>query len=107
MELWGWLVGYVVLFALLHLLLYYVYVRREDGDGVQSPSVADPGRGQSRSSPGSDRYSSSPDGVGDTDEGEAETDVDGETIRCPHCGSRNDADRTFTYCWNCISGLRQ
>ncbi|ELY61361.1 hypothetical protein C491_00847 [Natronococcus amylolyticus DSM 10524] len=107
MELWGWLVGYVVLFALLHLLLYYVYVRREDGDGVQSPSVADPGRGQSHSSPGSDGYHSASDGVGDTDDGEVDADIDGETIRCPHCGTRNDADQTFTYCWNCVSGLRQ
>ncbi|AGB37999.1 DUF7577 domain-containing protein [Natronococcus occultus] len=105
MELWGWLAGYVVLFALLHLLLYYVYVRRED-DGVQSPSVADPGRNQSRSSPGSEQYSSAPDGVGD-DDPEASSETDGETIRCPHCGARNDADQTFTYCWNCVSSLRQ
>ncbi|NKE35465.1 hypothetical protein GWG54_06480 [Natronococcus sp. JC468] len=104
MELWGWLVGYVALFALLHLVLYYAYVRREDGDGVRSPSVADPGPNQSRSgsSPGSEQYTG-----GSDDDGDPELEFDGETIRCPHCGARNDADRTFTYCWNCVSALRQ
>ncbi|WP_306053724.1 DUF7577 domain-containing protein [Natronococcus wangiae] len=107
MELWGWLIGYVALFALLHLLLYYVYVRREDGEGVQSPSFTDAGRTQSRSSPGSDRYPHAPDGASDPEELEDGIEFDGETIRCPHCGARNEADQTFTYCWNCISALRQ
>ncbi|TYL38498.1 hypothetical protein CV102_11900 [Natronococcus pandeyae] len=107
MELWGWLIGYVMLFALLHLLLYYVYVRREDGEGVQSPSFTDPGRTQSPSSPGPDHYPHAPDGVGDPEELEEGIEFDGETIRCPHCGARNEADQTFTYCWNCISTLRQ
>jgi hypothetical protein len=107
MELWGWLIGYVVLFALLHLLLYYVYVRRNDGENVQSPSFTDPGHAQSRSSPGPDRYSRGSDGTTDSEEGEAEVEFDGETIRCPHCGTRNEADQTYTYCWNCVSALRQ
>jgi hypothetical protein len=103
MELWGWLVGYVLLFALLHLLLYYVYARREDGDRVQSPSVTDPGRAQSGASFGQDRYVPDGEGAGD----HAPSDIDGETIRCPHCGTYNEADRTFTYCWSCVSALRQ
>ncbi|NGM68171.1 hypothetical protein G6M89_03945 [Natronolimnobius sp. AArcel1] len=117
MELWGWLIGYVVLFALLHLGLYYVYVRRENGhtgshepDRSQSPSFGDPNRAQPRAAPRADRYPHRPEEYGDRDdpdEPSLERSLDGETIRCPHCGATNEADPTFTYCWHCISMLRQ
>ncbi|WP_137289092.1 DUF7577 domain-containing protein [Natronorubrum halophilum] len=109
MELWGWLVGYVVLFALLHLLLYYVYVRDSDSDSGSPPSFADPNHASSHSSPGPDRYPRSADDFDDPEEREddRELEFDGETIQCPHCGVRNDADQTFTYCWNCVLSLRQ
>lgn len=108
MELWGWLAGYVVLFALLHLLLYYVYARNDDGDNAGSPSLADPDRGRSRTSPGPDRYPRASDDLGDPDDAEDDRDreFEGETVRCPHCGVRNESDQTFTYCWNCISTLQ-
>jgi len=67
MALWGWLIGYVVLFALLHLLLYYIYARGDDDDGERTPSFADPNRASVRSSPGSDRYPRATDDIGDTD----------------------------------------
>ncbi|QSX00052.1 DUF7577 domain-containing protein [Haloterrigena alkaliphila] len=109
MELWGWLVGYVALFALLHLLLYYMYVRRGDSDGAGSASFADPDRVSPPTSPGPDRYPAAVDDVDDSDDPEEdhELEFEGETIRCPHCGVRNEADQTFTYCWNCVSSLRQ
>ncbi|MDQ2050618.1 hypothetical protein RBH26_08970 [Natronolimnohabitans sp. A-GB9] len=109
MELWGWLIGYVVLFALLHLVLYYVYVRGDDSESAGSPSFADPNRASSRTAPGPERYPRAPDDVDDPEALEEDHDVefDDETIRCPHCGVRNEADQTFTYCWNCISTLRQ
>ncbi|AFZ73192.1 DUF7577 domain-containing protein [Natronobacterium gregoryi] len=105
MELWGWLVGYLLLFVLLHLILYYVYLHRDNGDRTGSPSFADPNRAGSPSSPGPDRYSS-PHDREDREEPD-EREFDGETIRCPHCGARNAADQTFTYCWHCISTLRR
>ncbi|WP_226004390.1 DUF7577 domain-containing protein [Natrinema salinisoli] len=109
MELWGWLVGYIALFALLHLLLYYLYARRDDGDGDRTPSFADPNRASMRSSPGPDRYPRGGDDIRDADQADVDRELEftGETVRCPHCGARNEADQTFTYCWNCISGLRQ
>ncbi|ELY41094.1 DUF7577 domain-containing protein [Natronorubrum tibetense] len=116
MELWGWLIGYVVLFTLLHLLLYYVYAKGEDSEnagapseGTGSPSFADPDRASPHSSPGPDRYPNAADDVDDPEEFEERQDLefDGETIQCPHCGARNEADQTFTYCWNCISTLRR
>ena len=103
MELWGWLVGYVILFALFHLVLYYVYVRRNDDDGSPSPSLVDGNRHGPRYASSPDRYP----GPADDVDAERDVDPDGETVRCPHCGVRNEADRTFTYCWNCISTLRQ
>ncbi|RQH03288.1 DUF7577 domain-containing protein [Natrarchaeobius oligotrophus] len=107
MELWGWLVGYVVLFALLHLVLYYVYARRDDGEGTSSPSFADPNRARSQSAPGPDRYPRATDDVPGVDPPPRDArDLDGETIRCPHCSARNAADQTFTYCWHCVSTLR-
>ena len=109
MELWGWLIGYVVLFAFLHLLLYYVYVQGGDGDSTGSPSFADPNRANPRTSAGRDHYPGTSGDVDDPDdlEDDHELEFEGETIRCPHCGVRNEADQTFTYCWNCISSLRQ
>lgn len=109
MELWGWLIGYVALFALLHLLLYYVYVRGNDDNNAGTPSFADPNRASPRSSPGPDRYPTTSDDVDDPEELEGDHDLEfeGETVRCPHCGVRNEADQTFTYCWNCISALRR
>ncbi|WP_049920248.1 DUF7577 domain-containing protein [Halobiforma nitratireducens] len=110
MELWGWLIGYLLLFALLHLILYYVYVRRDDGnsngDGTGSPSFADPNRASSPSSPGPDGYPNSRE-YDDRDPPDDERDLEGETIRCPHCGARNAADQTYTYCWHCVSTLRR
>lgn len=106
MELWGWLIGYVVLFALLHLVLYYLYVRRDD-DGDPAPSLADPDRASVQSSPGPDRYPRASDDVDDADGVDRDREHEGETVRCPHCGAPNEADQTFTYCWNCVSALRQ
>lgn len=113
MERWGWLIGYVIVFALLHLLLYYVYVRRADGDEARSPSLADPNRGPSHASRHADRYTGNTDGSGDaSDAGDpsarnTDRELDGETMRCPHCGAQNVADQTYTYCWNCVTTLRR
>ncbi|OAQ51538.1 hypothetical protein HTG_15900 [Natrinema mahii] len=108
MELWGWLIGYIALFALLHLLLYYLYARRDDDDGERAPSLADPNRASVRSSPGPDRY---PRATDDVDAEPVPDDraaaVDGETTRCPHCGAPNEGEQAFTYCWNCVSALRR
>lgn len=110
MALWGWFIGYVVLFALLHLLLYYLYARGDDDDsGERTPSFADPNRARVQSSPGPDRYPRAADDIGDADPEHDSYDLefDGETIRCPHCGAPNEADPAFSYCWNCVSGIRK
>ncbi|ARS90110.1 DUF7577 domain-containing protein [Natrarchaeobaculum aegyptiacum] len=110
MELWGWLVAYVVLFALLHLVLYYVYVRRSDGDSSATPSLADPDHSHSRGSPSPDRFPPAGDRDGDLEGSEGPDEdhhVTGDSVTCPHCGATNSADPTYTYCWHCVSTLRQ
>ena len=107
MELWGWLIGYVVLFALLHLVLYYVYVRRDEDDGTASPAFADPNRARPHASPESDRYAVATDDSGDIGPPEEEHEVAGESVSCHHCGAENAADPAFTYCWHCVSALRR
>ena len=132
MEGWVWLLVYAALFALLHLVLYRYYLRR-GGDAQSASQGASHGeytgsrssRGRDRSSSGgrdggTDRRSggSSPSDdpreTGRASEGDRSDDfdqphhdVDGETIECPRCGAVNDADRTYTYCWRCISAIRQ
>ncbi|MCU4743866.1 DUF7577 domain-containing protein [Natronoglomus mannanivorans] len=100
MELWSWLVGYLILFAILHLLLYYYYVRREDDHAPTSHSFADGNRSPAQYSSSSDASPRS------TEEPDVAPEIDGETIDCPYCGVENEADQTYTYCWNCVSTLR-
>lgn len=99
MELWAWLVGYVALFAGLHLLLYYAYLRRDD-ERVGPQSFAEPDQLHSHPAPESERYART------NEEPGASLDYDDGT-RCPHCGAVNISDPAYTYCWRCIATLRQ
>ncbi|AGB14905.1 hypothetical protein Halru_0259 [Halovivax ruber XH-70] len=105
MELWGWLVGYVLLFALLHVVLYYYYVRRENDEQPASPSLSEGSlTGVRYGTPIDDRAGSGLDeGIDDPDD--YAVDLDGEIQTCRTCGAPNDADATYTYCWNCLSTL--
>lgn len=109
MEPWGWLVGYVVLFAILHLVLYYVYVYRGEDGRTPTTSFAESNRTSARNSPGTDIYSGrdSNSSLEETDDTEYEPEIEGEPMHCPYCGTANESDPTFTYCWSCISPLRR
>lgn len=85
MEFWGWLVGYLVLFALLHALLYYVYTRNQEREATEDTEEA--------------KHAT-------VLEGPARA-IDGATTACPRCGATNAADPTFTYCWHCIMPLER
>lgn len=116
MDMWGWLIGYAVLFAILHLVLYYAYVRRDGGTGTgYFSSSGDGDHPTLQSSPRIDGYQTYQGGderegleADEPDSGEADPhfEADGETTDCPHCGSPNEADPTYTYCRICISPLR-
>jgi len=85
MEVWAWLLAYVLGFALLQLVLYR-YFSREQGalDG------ATPGGTEATGRP-----------VGESGAGAGEG-----RLRCQHCGATNKHDPQFTYCKQCASPLR-
>ena len=97
MELWAWVAGYLVLFALLHLVLYYVYVRRGEG-APSSPFDAD-------GNPSTSGHPTSPEGASPPAREADRPQVDDEAITCAECGTINEHDPVYTYCHECIGVL--
>lgn len=83
MELWGWIIAYVVGFAILQLVVYRYLRNGEDTDLLQTTPP--------------NRESARPD-----ETGERGNDA---TRRCSNCGARNDPDGPFTYCRRCARRL--
>lgn len=83
MEVWTWVVAYIVGFALLQLLAYR-YVRDSD------PSVGGPGVGDERAA-GADR-----DGAPAADDA---------GIYCRNCSTHNERVSTYRYCKGCLTPL--
>ena len=83
MEAWAWLFAYVLGFGLLQLFLYR-YFQREYGQADATP-VGGEGTGAAAR--------------------ETHRGVDGDGIRCEHCGTVNDQDSMFSYCRECTSPL--
>jgi hypothetical protein len=83
MEAWAWLFAYVLGFGLLQLFLYR-YFQREYGKADATPV-----------------------GVEGTPAATTETarDVDGDGVRCSHCGTVNGQEPTIRYCRECTSPL--
>ncbi len=108
MELWGWVLLYVLAFTLLQLLVYR-YLRRSSDSGVPGPAVSgDPEyrAGDPRPPRELDRHDKSPtDGTDErTGAGESNPTDEGQ-VRCPHCRTINDRDSMFTYCEQCVRPL--
>ena len=92
MDVWGWIVLYVLLFALLQFLLYR-YLREEDSSPLQSaPASFDP--------TGLDDHVA--DG-GEEPGLEGAAGLDEDRRQCSHCGTVNDTD--YTYCRNCVNPM--
>lgn len=82
MDPWVWLTAYLVSFAALQLFLYHYFNHRD--------STPDTGfRGGKRAAPRGDLSKS----------------VEGDEIRCGHCGSLNEAEPMYTYCQTCTRRL--
>jgi len=90
---WGWILLYLVGFALFQLVVFRYFsdggafggVSLESGE-TAGPQMLDSGR-PAREHP---------------DPPETGT----EGVRCPNCGIYNDDDQPFTYCRNCLTHLR-
>ncbi|MFC7074916.1 DUF7577 domain-containing protein [Haloarcula halophila] len=87
MQLWGWLIAYVVTFGLVQLLLYHYFQHR--GTSSESPESTPAGAGHG-SAP------VEPEGGS----------VSGEVVPCPECGTRNDGHRMIRYCRSCAASLQ-
>ena len=91
MNVWGWILLYVVVFSVLQLLIYR-YLRSDD----DAPLLRSAPRGAEQT-PGEDVRKER------VLEEHSTSDADPDTHRCPHCGTKNDAQ--YTYCRNCVEPL--
>ncbi len=91
MNVWGWIILYVVLFVGLQLLIYR-YLRSDDDAAVltSTPSGSD---GHVPDDIRRDRI------LEEFNEGETNSDV----RVCPHCGTENGVG--YTFCRECIGTL--
>ena len=96
MGVWGWIILYVLLFALLQFLLYR-YLRNEEQTPLQSaPTSFDPTGLDDRLDNQFDEN------IEESTEDEP-PDGDENNRRCSHCGAKNGA--VYTYCRNCVNPL--
>ncbi|MGM0592570.1 MAG: DUF7577 domain-containing protein [Halobacteriota archaeon] len=103
MDAWGWFVAYLLLFALFHIVLYAVYVRRSNADESNSKLAGEPGPGRPTSG---GRRAARRREIHDPSEFEDVLQFDGATVDCAYCGAQNEADPAFGTCWNCTSPLQ-
>jgi hypothetical protein len=93
MSVWGWLVAYVVGFALLQLLLYRYFSDDHttyDGaspDARETSTEGHPAAGQDPLAP---RPPTEP----------------GDTLVCRHCGAPNEREGSYTFCRRCVQPLQ-
>jgi len=88
MEVWTWIVAYVVGFSLLQLLVYRYFRDRGSVEGDSAGTA--------------DGY-----GVG-VDAGEAANprDSTGDGVHCQQCGAHNESRSQYRYCRECAAPLR-
>jgi|AntDeeMinimDraft_5_1070356.scaffolds.fasta_scaffold00329_3 uncharacterized membrane protein YgcG len=105
MEALGWLVAYVLGFALVQLLLYR-YIQRDDASPDAAPGSIDRSarrpmeQSSARSGTGDDGGNGGNGGNGG-DGGDGE-----EGVHCRHCGTVNDYEQQFAYCRECVQPLQ-
>lgn len=100
-EVWSWIIGYAVLFAVVQLAIYAYYVRRGERN-PQASAIGDP-----------EEYARVGDRVhrNHVDEDDLDDDLTRgnpteEAFRaCPHCGTANENVGTIKYCRNCTRSL--
>jgi ribosomal protein S14 len=112
MNLWGWVIAYVVGFSLLQVLIYRYLRGRGDGGAGDSASE----HAIERTTPPHERWNTEGRStVGDPphgadplyaskEVGESEA-ATPEGRHCPRCGALNAADGAFSYCRKCVRPL--
>lgn len=87
MELWGWLIAYLIGFALLQLYLYRYFIDGRSTDSTESTTPRFEGGAATIEQ-------------ADGTTGRPETKSD-DVVSCTQCGGYNANDATFTYCKHC------
>ncbi|WP_284010942.1 DUF7577 domain-containing protein [Haloarcula pelagica] len=87
MQLWGWLIAYVVTFGLVQLLLYHYFQHRNTSS--ESPESTPVGAGHGRPAV-------EPDG----------SSTPAEAVACPDCGTPNEGHTMIRYCRVCAATLQ-
>lgn len=107
MEVWSWILGYAVLFAVVQLAIYAYYVRQ--GEGTPSASGAGDADDYQHIGDRIEREPLAEDGVNDDaldgPDAPPRRDGDAEMRACPHCGTPNETTGTIRYCRHCTRSL--
>ncbi len=85
MDLWMWLLAYLLGFSLLQLLLYRYFSRDVPHGETTTPASGE--HPTARLNGGTD------------------TSTTAGTV-CPNCGAENEPDAVYTYCQECLSRLQ-
>ena len=100
-EVWSWIIGYAVLFAVVQLAIYAYYVRRGETN-PQASAIGDP---EEYTRVG-DRVQRDPVDEDDLADPEPASHASEESVRsCPHCGTPNERLGTVKYCRHCTRSL--
>lgn len=105
MEVWSWIIGYAVLFAVVQLAIYAYYVRQ--GEGAPSASGVGDADDYQRIGDHIDQDRIADDTTDDDplhQDPRANRDDD-EMRACPHCGTPNQTVGTIRYCRHCTRSL--
>lgn len=99
METWGWIIVYLVGFALFQLLLFRYFADDSSVNGASfGSSEASAPRTVDRAQPIQE--------PGRQVAGERDDDEDEDGVHCRQCGAFNDDEQTYTYCRECLAQLR-
>jgi hypothetical protein len=101
-EIWSWIIGYAILFAVVQLAIYAYYVRRGEAS-PRANAIGDPDE-YSRVGEPVQRDHVTDDDIDDTDS-TLRTSDDDTMQRCPHCGTPNETVSTVRYCRHCTRSL--
>lgn len=88
-PVWGWILAYLLGFLLFQAILYWYL--QGDGASLESGAI----------------------GYGDRDLGihpgmevPPESGPREDVVRCPHCGTYNDREPSYTYCRECLAEFK-
>ena len=111
MNLWGWIIAYVIGFSLLQVLIYRYLRGRDNGTGGSASERSFERTAPPREHGGADRGSAVTEQslAADPLYTASEPGTRGPSMssgrQCPRCGTPNELDPTFTYCRECVRPL--